>query len=152
VANFVRNFTIAATANPTAGGSVAGAGSYTNGANVTLSATANAGYLFLNWTENGSPVSTSAAYTFTASANRTLVANFIADSSPALTIQRADATNAIFISWPTQPPGYVLQERLALGPNSSWSPVTNQLTVVGGLNHCVVLPHGTNRFYRLLHP
>ena len=70
------SFTISASANPTAGGTVTGTGSYELGAGVNLVATPNAGYNFTNWTENGSVVSTDATYTFTAEANRTLVANF----------------------------------------------------------------------------
>ncbi len=69
-------FTIGVTVDPAAGGSVSGAGSVTAGQSVTLTATANAGYGFVNWTENGSEVSTSASYSFTASADRSLVANF----------------------------------------------------------------------------
>ena len=38
--------------------------------------TANAGYNFVNWTEGGATVSTLASYTFTATADRALVANF----------------------------------------------------------------------------
>ena len=77
VANFTLNsYTIAATANPSAGGTVRGAGEYDFGASCTLTATANTGYTFTNWTENGNVVSTNANYTFTVSGNRTLVANF----------------------------------------------------------------------------
>ena len=77
VANFTLNsYTIAATANPSAGGTVNGAGEYDFGASCTLTATANTGYTFTNWTENGNVVSTNANYTFTVSGNRTLVANF----------------------------------------------------------------------------
>ena len=77
VANFqINTYNISATANPTAGGTISGAGEYTHGQNVTLTATANTGYTFTNWTENGSVVSTNATYSFTASASRTLVANF----------------------------------------------------------------------------
>jgi len=43
---------------------------------VSLVATANLGYGFVNWTENGVPVSTSATYSFTAGSNRTLLARF----------------------------------------------------------------------------
>jgi uncharacterized repeat protein (TIGR02543 family) len=39
-------------------------------------ATANSGFTFVNWTESGSVVSTSASYTFTLNGDRTLVANF----------------------------------------------------------------------------
>jgi uncharacterized repeat protein (TIGR02543 family) len=64
--------------SPAAGGSTIGAGSFTVGTSVTATATPNAGYTFTNWTENGTIVSTSAAYIFPLSANRTLVANFTA--------------------------------------------------------------------------
>ncbi len=81
VANFaISNYTISATANPAVGGTVTGAGEYNHGANVTLSASANEGYTFVNWTENGTQVSTSPNYSFTASADRTLVANFSLNS------------------------------------------------------------------------
>jgi hypothetical protein len=83
VANFslIGALTINASAAPAAGGSVTGAGSYMNGDNVNLIAAPNAGYSFANWTEGGTVVSSSAAFTFTASANRTLVANFIAGNT-----------------------------------------------------------------------
>ncbi|MBE7497992.1 MAG: putative Ig domain-containing protein [Verrucomicrobiaceae bacterium] len=80
VANFsvIGGVTISASAAPAAGGSVTGGGSVANGTNVTVTATANAGYSFINWTEGGAPVSNNASYTFNAIANRTLVANFVA--------------------------------------------------------------------------
>ena len=77
VANFTANtYTVTATANPSAGGTVSGAGEYNQGASCTVTATANTGYSFTNWTENGSVVSSDAAYTFTVSGDCTLVANF----------------------------------------------------------------------------
>jgi uncharacterized membrane protein YeaQ/YmgE (transglycosylase-associated protein family) len=78
VANFVRQFEIAGTAAPVNGGSVSGAGIFNEGSSVTLTAVANAGYAFVDWTEGGVSVSASAAYTFAASSNRSIVANFIA--------------------------------------------------------------------------
>ncbi len=69
-------YNVTVSANPTAGGTVTGGGSYNQGANCTVTATANSGYTFTNWTENGSVVSTQANYTFTVNGNRTLVANF----------------------------------------------------------------------------
>jgi hypothetical protein len=62
--------------SPAGSGSVSGSGSFNCGTTVTVAATANAGYNFVNWTENGNVVSTSASYTFSANGNRTLVANF----------------------------------------------------------------------------
>lgn len=72
----VPHYTIAASASPAGDGSVSGAGSYAEGDNVTLRATAAEGKRFLRWAENGSQVSTNATYTFVASSNRTLVAVF----------------------------------------------------------------------------
>ena len=60
-------------------GSVTGGGSTTSGQSVTLTATSNSGFVFVRWTENGNEVSTSPQYTFTASANRQLVAHFMHD-------------------------------------------------------------------------
>ncbi len=79
VANFsesVPSYTITATANPTAGGTVSGAGSYTQGQTCTLTATASTGYTFTNWTKNGTVVSTNASYSFTVNQAGAYVANF----------------------------------------------------------------------------
>ena len=81
VANFSLNsYDITATVNPNAGGSVNGAGTFNHGATATLTATANEGYTFVNWTEGGQEVSTNAAYEFTVTGARTLVANFSLNS------------------------------------------------------------------------
>ena len=78
VANFqVQSYTISAFANPTNGGTVTGAGTYNYGESCSLSATANSGYTFTNWTENGNVVSTNPNYpSFTVTSDRTLVAHF----------------------------------------------------------------------------
>ncbi len=72
-------WTIEATSNPTEGGTITGAGDYEQNAICNLTAIANEGYIFANWTENGEVVSTDATYTFTVDASRTLVANFDLD-------------------------------------------------------------------------
>ena len=69
-------FKVTASVNPAEGGTVEGAGTYSSGATVNLTASAANGYRFVNWIENGEEVSTSAIYTFTASKNRELTANF----------------------------------------------------------------------------
>lgn len=71
-----QQYTITVLANPTSGGTVIGGGTYDHGQSCTLTATPNWGYHFVNWTENGSPVSTDTIYTFMVTGNRTLVANF----------------------------------------------------------------------------
>ena len=69
-------YTVSASINPSEGGNVTGAGYYTQGTTCTLTATPNNGYTFVNWTENGAAVSSSAIYSFIASGSRNLVANF----------------------------------------------------------------------------
>ena len=69
-------YTITASANPATAGTITGAGTYAKDASVTLEATANAGYEFVNWTVGGVEKSTDATYSFTASANVDAVANF----------------------------------------------------------------------------
>ena len=71
-------YTITATVNPTNGGTVNGAGTYYGNSECTLTATANHGFDFDNWTLNGTEVSTDPSYTFTVSGNATYVANFAA--------------------------------------------------------------------------
>lgn len=73
-------FTIGATANPSTGGSVTGAGIYTYGETCTLSASSNLGYTFVNWTENGTPVSTNPTYSFTVTESANYVAHFELDN------------------------------------------------------------------------
>jgi uncharacterized repeat protein (TIGR02543 family) len=77
VANFTPAFAIATSASPGAGGTTSGDGVFNSGSSVTVFAAPGAGYLFVNWIEGGNPVSASASYTFTATANRALVANFL---------------------------------------------------------------------------
>lgn len=70
------NYEINVTVNPIDGGAVSGSGSYAHGTNVTLTATANEGYRFCYWEENGGIVSTNPLYSFTTNYNRDLVAVF----------------------------------------------------------------------------
>ena len=77
VANFqIQTFTISLSANPDNAGTVSGDGSYNYGASCTVIARPNQRYEFINWTEDGVEVSTEQSYTFTLTADRTLVANF----------------------------------------------------------------------------
>ncbi len=79
LANFAQiTHAIILSVNGGVGGTVSGAATYNQGQSATVNATPAANYSFVNWTENGVTVSTSASYTFTVSAARTLVANFTA--------------------------------------------------------------------------
>ena len=76
----LNNYTVSVSANSNNGGTATGGGSFQQGQSCTVRATANTGYTFVNWTENGNQVSANANYTFTVNGNRTLVANFTAGS------------------------------------------------------------------------
>ena len=71
-----QSYNIKVSANPSNGGTVSGGGSYNSGQSCTVRATANSGYTFWKWTENGTQVSTDANYTFTVNGSRNLVAVF----------------------------------------------------------------------------
>lgn len=70
-------YTVTATASPAEAGTVAGAGEYAQDTEVTLTATANTGYRFENWTV-GSNTETANPLTFTITENITATANFVA--------------------------------------------------------------------------
>ncbi|MBR5828045.1 MAG: starch-binding protein [Paludibacteraceae bacterium] len=67
--------TVTVTATAT-NGTVTGGGVVEEGTSVTLTATPDAGYQFVNWTVAGAEVSTANPYTFTADADVEVVANF----------------------------------------------------------------------------
>ena len=114
-------YTIAASALPAEGGTITNTGLYPENSAAPLIATPNAGYAFASWTENGAVVSTNPNYTFTVTADRTLVANFSAGSlitvtsSPvnggtaegggsfvngsSVTVQAQPAANYVFTNW-----------------------------------------------------
>ncbi|MBR6438324.1 MAG: hypothetical protein IKS65_03965 [Bacteroidales bacterium] len=73
------SFNINAMADPADGGTVTGSGTYEQGDECTLTATANDYYVFMCWTENGEVVSDAARYTFLVTRDRTLEANFSYD-------------------------------------------------------------------------
>ena len=71
-----QTFTVTATSSNTEHGTVTGGGEFNYGESCTVTATHNDDYFFVNWTENGTEVSSSASYTFTVTIDRNLVANF----------------------------------------------------------------------------
>ena len=81
VANFkalgTSQFAVILSSNPVIGGTTNGSGAYNTGASVTVTATPNTGYVFVNWTNQGAIASTSPSYKFALNATTTLVANFV---------------------------------------------------------------------------
>ena len=73
-------YTITVTAG--SGGTVSGSGEYSEGTEVTVTATPATGYHFVNWTENGTEVSTEATFTFNATVDRNLIAIFAKNEDP----------------------------------------------------------------------
>jgi len=97
VANFQEQivyYSIRVSANPIVAGTVTGGGSYPQGESCTVSATANEGFSFSNWTEGGNVVSTNANYTFTVTSGRNLVANFVSGTQSYTISVSANPDNA----------------------------------------------------------
>ncbi|MCF8242667.1 MAG: Ig-like domain-containing protein [Melioribacteraceae bacterium] len=69
-------YTVTLSSNPSEGGTTNGSGTFNSCDLITVTATPNDGYEFVNWTENGIEVSSNAIYEFTLEENTTLVANF----------------------------------------------------------------------------
>ena len=77
VANFTPiTHTINLVSSPTAGGVLSGGGTYPHGTIITVNATPNPGYQFINWTQGGAVLTTLPFYSFTVNGSRTLHANF----------------------------------------------------------------------------
>lgn len=92
VAHFNRSgYVISASANPTEGGSVTGSGIYVQGMHLNLTATANEGYCFVNWSENGVIQCLTEQYEIVVERDRTLVANF--EQLPVYTISATAEAN-----------------------------------------------------------
>ncbi|MCL1851293.1 MAG: T9SS type A sorting domain-containing protein [Bacteroidetes bacterium] len=70
-------YTVSVSANPPVGGTVSGGGDYDENTSVTVTAEPAEHYKFINWTKNGTEISTESVYTFPVTANVELVANFI---------------------------------------------------------------------------
>jgi hypothetical protein len=78
MANFGKqSYKVAVKLNNPEGGTVSGEGTYEYGENVTLTATPNKGYRFVNWTINGKEVSDEPTFTYTVPAEDVeIIANF----------------------------------------------------------------------------
>ncbi len=86
-------YAIAATANPSDGGTVSGAGQYYGNTSCTLTATPAVHYDFANWKKGSSVVSTDPTYTFTVTENASYTANFVALQPHSVTCNPAENGN-----------------------------------------------------------
>ena len=126
----IPSYTIGVTANPSSGGSVSGEGTYQQGQSCTVHATANTGYTFTNWTENGSVLSTNANYTFQVTGNRTLVANFTQQSQAPI-----GAINGLFTINANGDQVYFSQGNLQYkASTNTWQFAANQYDYIGDAN------------------
>ncbi|RLL81716.1 InlB B-repeat-containing protein [Mesotoga sp. BH458_6_3_2_1] len=71
-----QKYSVSLSASPQNAGALSGEGVYEYGDSVTVVATPNEGWNFINWTENGGQVSNSAVFSFIIGSDRDLVANF----------------------------------------------------------------------------
>jgi hypothetical protein len=93
VASFVPAFTLTLTSSSTTMGTVKGAGTFPSGDTVTATATAKPGYVFLNWTDSGTVVSTLPGYAFPILTSRILRANFAAGYTMTTSVSFAPGGN-----------------------------------------------------------
>ena len=99
VVNFTSRVAIEATANPAEGGTVTGAANYHIGDEVSLTATANEKYAFINWTVEGEEVYTENNYIFIVEGARNLVANFAIIATPVNLKAEATSISEINLTW-----------------------------------------------------
>jgi hypothetical protein len=148
VGHFAPGKRIDVLAEPLAAGTVSGGGVHPTGSNVTVQAVAQEGYVFVNWTENGTNVSGSASYTFNTPASRSLQANFIA--LPRV-VPAAEAGGLLTVTWPAGAAGWLLQQNATLDP-AGWSNSIAPVMVTNGQNRVTVTPAPGGLFFRLAHP
>ena len=141
--------TVDTVAAPLDWGNTSGTGLYTNGNNATVTATASRGYNFSKWTDNGAAVSSNATLQFAVILNRSLVANFVL-APPALSVLSVQP-NSLTIAWPTNQPGYVLQQSSGLA-DTNWSNVLAPVSTFGGSNQVMITPLASKGFLRLKGP
>ena len=77
----VPEYEITVSANPVEGGTVSGAGIYSEGDLCTLTVMVNDAYTLVNWTKDGIEVSTSPTYSFTVTESASYTANLIEAST-----------------------------------------------------------------------
>ena len=89
---------------------------FEEGTQVTVKASANTGYIFVNWTDNNAPVSSLSSYSFKVEKDITLTANFREYSAEPLytvgVVTAEEMENNVLVEW-TQGPTYVIDDGTA---------------------------------------
>ncbi len=111
VANFTPNYSVTVSANPEEGGFVSGNGVYELDSSCTVTATANEGFFFVNWTENGTVVSNDTTYTFTVVHESNLIANFVVEGT--IVFDDANVKNLCVANWDADGDGELNQTEAA---------------------------------------
>lgn len=147
-ANFSQiTYLISTTNSPSAGGSTIGGGIFTCGANVTVTAKIHSGFRFANWTEAGTVVGLATNYSFIASGNRTLVANFSDLVKPTFTIAAPTAgqrwSNSLFTVSGTARDNIAVSNVWYQLNGGSWTPA-NTANNWSNWTAAVTLTPGTN--------
>jgi hypothetical protein len=138
---------VEAHAIPSGGGAFNGGGFYPAGASATVTAVANRGFSFVNWTEAGVVVSSSSNYTFDVTAGRTLAAQFAPDS-PMLCFGSPVWDNGV-LNLTVQGPLGANFEVQASTNLWTWMPVTNFVLAAPSISFSVPTKTNINRtFYR----
>ena len=132
-------------AEPSEGGSVSGGGEVAGGTAVTVTATANEGYTFTGWQENGATVSTAASYTFTATADRSLVALFEKEEpdNPPEPVDPDEPDNPSNPSEPADPSEPTTPAGPATDNSDGWTAIEDELDAATGGDTITVDMNGT---------
>lgn len=148
------SYTVTTTANPTAGGTITGGGTYVSGTTITLTATPAAGYTFTGW--SGAVTGTAATTTLLVNGNKAVTANFQAIvpvnytlttaanpvaggtvsgagsyvSGTTVTITATPATGYVFTGWSGAATGTTATTTVVM--NANLSVVANFQSSIGG--------------------
>jgi len=142
-------YQIEAAALPAGSGFVGGVGIFPAGTSVTVAAQPAIGYAFTHWTENAEVAGTSSNLVFAGLVvNHSLVAHFI--PAPVMTVS-SPLPGAFKLSWPVDPPGWILQESPDLSPGS-WVDSPRAIQEAGGVKSITIPNPVGKRYFRMAHP
>ncbi len=129
----VGTYTVAVSASNSAWGTVTGAGTYTQNATATVTATPKSGYRFVRWLEGSTAVSTNASYSFQVTKARTLKAEFAAIGAPVVTIKSTYNTATLTWKAVTGAAGYEVYRAASGGTYTKLATVTSASYTNSGL-------------------